>query len=255
MKLKDSIVVITGASSGIGAAAARELARQGAVVVLAARRADDLTRLADEIVREGGRALAIPTDISRYADIQTLFEKALAAYGRVDILINNAGIGGGKPLAEMSDVALENTVAVNLIGPARCARAAIPQMRRQGSGLILNIGSVAGEVATLGIYSATKFGLRGLNDALRRELWQDNIDVVLIAPGFIQTPMTSGLKIPMPGPEAVVNAILSAIRRPRRKIVVPWIYRLLMYFGKLTPWLVDRIIGSDQGRKAYTERN
>jgi short-subunit dehydrogenase len=107
----------------------------------------------------------------------------------------------------------------------------------------------------LGIYSATKFGLRGFNDALRRELWQDNIDVVLIAPGFIQTPMTSGLKIPMPGPEAVVNAILSAIRRPRRKIVVPWVYRLLMYFGKLTPWLVDRIIGSNQGRKAYTERD
>jgi NAD(P)-dependent dehydrogenase (short-subunit alcohol dehydrogenase family) len=202
MDLRDKVVLLTGASSGIGAATARELARHGAILVLAARRAAETQALAEEITGQGGRALAVVADVSRREDIDRMIEAAIAAFGRVDVLINNAGINVGSTIGGSSDADLERIVDVNLLAPARCVHATLPHMRRQGGGLIVNIGSVAGEVATSPMYGATKFGLRGFSDGLRRELRRDHIGVVLIAPGFIRTPMTSGLRLPMPGPEA-----------------------------------------------------
>jgi short-subunit dehydrogenase len=119
--------------------------------------------------------------------------------------------------------------------------------------VIINIGSVAGEVATSTLYSASKFGLRGFNDALRRELRHDNIDVVLISPGFIRTTMTSDVKVPMPGPDVVAQAVVSAIRRPRRKIIVPWPYRLLTVAAKV-PWLADLVLGGNAVQRGYRNR-
>src|SRR5258708_553187 len=141
-------------------------------------------------------------------------------------LFNNAGGGGGNAVAASDDGQLQTVLDVNLLGPARCVQAAAPYMLSQGSGVIVNIGSVAGEVAVLGIYSAAKFGLRGLNDALRREFRHSNIAVVLIEPGFIRTQMTEGLTIPMAPPEAVARAIVHAIQRPRRRVIVPWYYAI-----------------------------
>jgi short-subunit dehydrogenase len=120
--------------------------------------------------------------------------------------------------------------------------------------VIINIGSVAGELATSTLYSATKFGLRGFNDALRRELKQDNIDVVLIAPGFIRTNMTTEVKVPMPGPDVVAHAVAQAIRRPRRKIIVPWPYRILALLGKLLPGVADAIMGGSAFQRGYRNR-
>jgi NAD(P)-dependent dehydrogenase (short-subunit alcohol dehydrogenase family) len=244
MELRGSVVIITGASGGIGAATARELARQGAKVVLAARRESELRALQGEIAATGGQALAVPADVSRREDIDRLVASTIAAYGRVDVLINNAGISAGSSIATSNDETLQRIVDVNLLAPARCIQAVLPQMQRQGGGLIVNVGSVAGEVATSGLYAATKFGLRGLSDAMRRELRRDRIGVVLIAPGFIRTPMTAGVKLPMPGPEAVARAIAGAIRRPRRRVIVPWPYLPLSYIAKALPWLVDILLGS-----------
>ena len=254
MRLHGRIVVVTGASSGIGAATGRELAKRGATVVLAARRADELRALAAEINQAGGRAQAIPTDVARRDSIDHLIEQVIAGYGRVDVLVNNAGVSAGGSVADSDDASMQRIVDINLLGPARCIQAVLPHMRRQGAGVIVNVGSVAGELGTSGLYSATKFGLRGLNDALRRSLRRDNIAVVLVVPGFIRTAMTAGAPIPMPGPEAVARAIGDAIERPRRKVIVPWVYGPLVLLGKLLPPLTDRLFGSRPFQRHYHQR-
>jgi short-subunit dehydrogenase len=242
MEIQNSIIIITGASSGIGATTARELARQGATVVLAARRAEQLDALAAAIERAGGQALAVPTDLAEREAIDRLVQTTIETYGRVDVLINNAGTGDGSAVLSSPDAEMQQLVTINLLAPTRCIQAVVPHMRRQGRGVIVNVGSVAGEIGVSGLYSGTKFGLRGLNDALRRELRQYNIAVVLIAPGYIRTPMTEDVKMPMPGPEAVAQVIAAGIRRPRRKLFVPWYYALLAYTIKALPWLADWII-------------
>jgi NAD(P)-dependent dehydrogenase (short-subunit alcohol dehydrogenase family) len=248
MNIQGKIAIITGASSGIGAATACELARQGAKVVLAARSADSLNLLVEEIVCKGGCALAVPSDLRERGDIDRLVQVTTETFGRIDLLINNAGVGGGSSIFDR-DEAMQQLVAVNLLAPARLVQAALPSMRQSSGGMIINIGSVVGEVGMGGMYAATKFGLRGLSEAMRRELRQDNIAVVLIELGFIRTPMSTDFKGPMPGPEVVARAIARAIRRPRRTIIVPWPYRLLVYTGKLFPGLTDRLFGSTALRR------
>ncbi len=268
MDVRGGVAIVTGASSGIGEATARELARAGATVVLAARRADLLQQLAAEIEREGGRALAVPTDMTSRQAIERLVGVTVETFGHIDIVVNNAGIGGGGSILDDSDEMMERVTSVNLLAPARLVQAALPHMRRQGHngerghekgpgrerGVIVNVGSVAGDIATSGMYAASKFGLRGLNDALRRELRPYHIAVVLIAPGFIRTPMTRGVRVPMPGPDAVARAILSGIHEPRRRITVPWPYVLPSVLARAFPGLVDRALGSPVMQRRYHDR-
>jgi NAD(P)-dependent dehydrogenase (short-subunit alcohol dehydrogenase family) len=230
---------VTGASSGIGAATARLLAQQGVTVVLAARRADPLRALAQEIEGRGGHALAVPTDVTDRGAIDALVAQAIAAFGRIDILVNDAGIGAGHSITT-DDAHMERMLAVNLLAPARLMQAALPHFRRQGGGSIVNIGSIAGEMGTSGLYSATKFGLRGLSDSVRRELRPDGIAVTLIEPGYIRTPLTAGRPGHMPGPEVVAQAVAAAIARPRRKVIVPWYWRIPILFTQLWPAGADR---------------
>ncbi len=252
MKLQESVVVITGASSGIGAETARELAHQGAIVVLAARRAEELKVLADEIDPSGKRVLVVPTDVSSKSEIDHLMEAAVQRFGHIDVLVNNAGVGsGGRDYMGTEDADTERMMTINLLGPIRCARAAIPYMRKQGSGAIVNIGSVGGEIALPGPYGASKFGVRGFNEGLRRELLRDHIAVTLIEPGFIRTPLTKRLKMRMPGPEIVARAIAQVIQHPRRKMIVPWYYGVAIRLAALFPFVVDRVMrGPDPNKKA-----
>jgi NAD(P)-dependent dehydrogenase (short-subunit alcohol dehydrogenase family) len=244
-----AIVVVTGASSGIGLATALRLGRTGNTIVLAARRAEELAAAAHRIEANGGGALVVPTDVRDPAAAPALVEAALSAHGRIDALINNAGVGGSSSVLA-ADADVDTMIDVNLRAPIRLMRAVVPVMRAQGSGSIVNIGSVAGEIGVGGTYSATKFGLRGMTDSVRRELAGTGIGVTLIEPGFIDTPLTS--RPNLPGPEIVAAAVEKALKRPRRRIVVPVKYRAAMLFAGALPWAADRFLAGKPADRPRT---
>jgi NAD(P)-dependent dehydrogenase (short-subunit alcohol dehydrogenase family) len=235
------VVIVTGASSGIGRATALRLGRAGATVVLAARRADQL----DEVAAEIGTAVVAPTDVRDPAAIEALVARAREVDGRIDGLVNNAGIGGPASILSDDDTVTQ-MIEVNLVAPIRLMRAVVPIMREQRSGSIVNIGSVAGEIGLAGAYSATKFGLRGMTDSVRRELAGTGIGVTLIEPGFIDTGLNN--RTNLPGPEIVAAAVEQALRRPRRRIVVPWKYRPAITAANTLPFLADRFLAGRAGR-------
>jgi len=234
-----AVIVVTGASRGIGRAIAVRLAGAGETVVLAARGAEELTAVATEAERKGGTAVAVPVDVTDPAGVATLIGTARALTGRIDVLVNNAGIGGiASVLADDADV--DRMIDVNLRAPIRLMRAVVPLMREQGGGHIVNIGSVAGEVGISGTYSATKFALRGMTDSVRRELAGTGIRVTLVEPGYIATDFNRHRKN-LPGPEIVAAAVDRALRRPRRRIIVPAKYRGAVLLANALPMVTDRI--------------
>ena len=170
--LTGKVIIVTGASAGIGEAAARAFGRAGAKVVLAARRAERLERLAAEIRAEGGTALPIPTDVTNTNQIENLVRATLEAYGRIDVLANIAGWGRYDWLEELSAENLRMQYEVNVIGMAEMIRQVLPVMKAQRAGHILNMSSYASEIATppLTVYASTKYAVEGLSDGLRREL-------------------------------------------------------------------------------------
>ena len=241
----DGVTVVTGASSGIGRAVALRLARTGRTVVLAARRAVELDAVVAEIERAGGRAVAVPTDVAQLVDIEHLIAKA-AAVGPVEALVNVAGVGHvHSVMADDADV--EALFAVNLLGPIRLMRAVVPGMRDRGRGAIVNIGSIAGELGVNGPYSASKFGLRGMTDSVRRELLGTGIAVTLIEPGYIATPLTAGRAGRMPGPELIAEAVADVLERPRRRLILPRRYRALAVAAALFPAMFDRQLAGVAG--------
>ncbi|KPV52941.1 short-chain dehydrogenase [Kouleothrix aurantiaca] len=190
MKLQGRVAVITGASSGVGYETARLLAREGALVAAAARRRDKLEWLVGEIAGEGGQALAIPTDVTNSAQVARLVDSAFNLFGRIDILVNAAGvIMKIAPLEQFSDQEFRSVIDTNLTGAFYTSRAAIPHMKRQRSGTIVNISSRVGKlgVANIAPFCAAKFALSGLSQALGHELRPANIYVTTIFPGMINT--------------------------------------------------------------------
>ena len=241
--LQGKIAVVVGASGSIGSATTRALSARGATVVLAALPDAALTALADEIRSGGGQVLAVPTDITARADIDRLVATTLESFGRIDILANIAGVGSSPSLCDTDDETLRTVVEINLLGAARLMHAVLPAMKAQHSGAIVNVGSVAGEAGVMGIYSGSKFGLRGLSDSVRREVRSFGIGVSLIEPGFVRSPMNPAHGDRLPGPEIVADAVLAAIARPRRVSIVPWTYRIPILLVKLFPGLTDLVFG------------
>lgn len=252
------VVIITGASSGIGEATARVFGANGYRVVLAARRLDRLQALQKEIEDKGGEALPVETDVSDAKSIQAMVDQTLATYKQIDVLFNNAGFGRTKWLEEMDpekDIAAQ--IQVNLTGVIQATRAVLPHMIERRRGSIINMCSLAGFIATptYTIYAATKFGVRGFSDALRREVGVWGIKVSVIYPGGVATEFGShteakrktGLKTPaslLQTPEGVAAAVFSAAKHPVRARILPAISRVAVLFAAAFPgvndWLQER---------------
>ncbi|MGH7724993.1 MAG: SDR family oxidoreductase [Candidatus Eiseniibacteriota bacterium] len=213
--LLHQVALVTGASRGIGKAIALELARAGANAVLAARDAAGLAKVAAEIESLGQKALAVPTDVREERAVSALVESALERFARVDILINNAGLGHFGPVDELPVSSFDEMLSVNLRGAFLCTRAVVPAMKRQGGGAIVNIASVAGLVGNpnLSGYNASKFGLMGFSEAIMLELRHFGIKVIAICPGSTATDFGGGGRSPADRLSAsdVAQAVLAAV--------------------------------------------
>ena len=211
--LNGKVALVTGASSGIGEATALSLAGAGAKVALGARRRDRLEALAERIRGEGGEAMVLEVD---YGDERAAAEsgrKVEAGWGRLDILINNAGVMYLEPIAEAALERWRKMVEVNVLGLIAATGAALPGMRARKTGHIVNIASTAGRIAGANAagYSATKFGVVGFSEALRKEAYMDNIRVTAIEPGVVETELRD--HVAHDGARTAINAYADAMRQ------------------------------------------
>jgi len=195
MKLNDKVAIITGASKGIGKGIAVRYSEQGATVVLASRSMDLLSAIADEIRSTGGKALALPVDVRRPESVQGIVDRTVADYGRLDIMVNNAGISMAHPSEDLSPEEWTRAVETDLFGVFYGSQSAARQMMRQGGGCIINITSVYGLVAApmRAAYCASKAGANMLTKVLAIEWANKNIRVNAIAPGYIRTELVQGV--------------------------------------------------------------
>ncbi len=245
--LHGKVALVTGAYGGIGAAVARALAHSGAAVVLTGRDQAALSKV--DLGPGEGRALRLRLDVGDPAAWEAAVERVLAERGRLDVLVNNAGVLEVSPLESMPAGEIERQVRVNLLGAAFGCRAAIPSMRARGEGVIVNVASLGGIVPMPfeAVYCATKYALRGLSFALRAELAGSGIRVSVVSPDSVETAHTlqelqhdeaalSFASAPLP-PEAVAEAVLRAVRKGPPEILVPaasgLLVRLLMAFPRL----------------------
>ncbi|HEX5974904.1 MAG TPA: SDR family NAD(P)-dependent oxidoreductase [Rubrobacteraceae bacterium] len=234
-RLDGKVAVVTGASSGIGEATAEALAREGAAIVAAARREDRLAGLVERIEDEGGRVLAAVCDVTDESQAHGLISKAREEFGSVDILVNNAGVmllsTVGKGLSDEWRTMFE----VNVMGLLYATDAAVEVMKRQGSGHLVNVSSVAGRKVTRdssGVYAGTKHAVVAISEGLRQELLEDNIRVTVVEPGAVETELTDHItdedareavsslhKLEILQSEDVANAIVYAVTQPERASV------------------------------------
>ncbi len=228
--LAGKVVAITGASSGIGAATARLLAARGATVVLGARRAERLDALAQEIAAAGGTAASCVVDVARHDDLERLVATAVERFGRLDVLVSNAGIARLGPLADGDLDGWDAMIDINLRGVLHGIAAAMPVFRSQGEGHLVTTVSTSGLkiVPTQGVYAATKNAVRTLLEALRQESTDGLLRTTAISPGYVRTELVDAVADPVAreqvqrsmerlaiAPEAVARAIAFAIEQPR----------------------------------------
>ncbi len=191
-------MVITGASSGLGEATARFLSAEGASVVLGARRADRIKSLADELIRRGGKALAVPMDVIQSEQVKKFVDSAVQAHGRIDVLINNAGLMPQSPLERLRIDEWDRMIDVNIKGVLYGIAAALPYMKQKKSGHIINVSSVAGHKVRAGgaVYAATKHAVLALSEGLRQEVKPYNIRTTVISPGAVATELPNSISEP-----------------------------------------------------------
>jgi short-subunit dehydrogenase len=217
MQLKGAVVVVTGASAGIGEATGVAFARRGARVVLAARRIEKLRAMAERIERAGGRALGVSCDVTDPHDLRTLHTVTEEAFGPTDVLVNNAGVPGGGPFASLEYEAIRRVVDVNLMGVLFGTRAFLPGMLARGHGHVVNVASLAGRFAAPGaaVYTATKHGVVAFSESLNYEAEERGVHVTTVNPGSVITEGFPQEGMPpqlVMAPERVAEAIVKVVK-------------------------------------------
>ncbi len=198
MNQSGRVVLITGASSGMGAATAVRLAREGARVVLAARRQDRLDEVAGQVRQAGGEALTCVTDVAELEQVQNLVRRTMDAFGRIDVVFNNAGLMRVAPIEKLSHTDIEQMIRVNFLGAAWVLKEVVPILKKQNSGLIINVSSVLGgrkTRATAWIYAGTKWAVTAMNEGLREELVGTRVKVCVLQPGVVDTELFSTFEV------------------------------------------------------------
>jgi NAD(P)-dependent dehydrogenase (short-subunit alcohol dehydrogenase family) len=257
--LRDKVVLITGGSRGLGLSLARELASAGARIVIAARDAAELERAHNELAACGADLLAFPCDITDKAQVEQLARAATDWFGRIDVLVNNAGIIQVGPQSVMHDEDFSNALATHFWGPLWMIRAVLPSMRRNGGGRIVNVSSVGGLVGVphLAPYCASKFALTGFGEALRAELAKDGIQVINVCPGLMRTgsawhalfkgrherehawfASAAGLPLLTMSAERAAHRIVKALRRGEARVALGVPAKLLVLLHGLAPGLL-----------------
>lgn len=233
MQLSNKTVIITGASSGIGEATAKSLAKEGANVVLVARRMDRLEQLKSQIEAEGGKVLAIQGDVTKRSEMKKVAEQTIAAFGKIDILVNNAGLMPLSFVKNLHEDEWDRMIDVNIKGVMNCTAAVLPNMMENKSGHIVNVSSVAGRKLFVGgsVYCATKFAVTAFSEGLRMELAPSiNIRVTVVEPGAVATELTSTItdgelmeaigpwfkNIEFLQPEDIAAGVVYAVTQPNR---------------------------------------
>lgn len=255
MDLKDKTVLITGASAGIGEACARVFGEAGAKVSLAARRQDRLDKIAKELKEKGILCTVKATDVSQEDQVKSLVDHTIAEFGRIDILINNAGLGCEGHIADVNIDFVKQIVNVNYLGALYCIQAVIPHMRKQQCGHIINMSSISGKRSFpgIGIYCSTKFALNALGDALRLEEKKKGIAVTSICPNFTETEFTQQqlrpaklkpIRMRFPGQtaEQVAKAVLRAAETRPREVHLTLAGKFLIRLERFSPWLMDQVL-------------
>ncbi|MEP6919753.1 MAG: SDR family NAD(P)-dependent oxidoreductase [bacterium] len=246
---QDKVVMLTGASSGIGRGLALELSRRGAKLGLIARRADALGEIVDEIAGSGGTALALPADVQDAPSLRRAADRLRSELGPIDLLIANAGIAATADAAKLQPEAIANVINTNMLGAANSAAAVVPEMVARGSGHLIVISSLAAYrgLPKSAAYCASKAAVSAFFESLRLDLRPRGIDVTIIHPGFIKTSLTAGRQSQMPfllELDDAVNKIVWAIEKRRKSYAFPWQLASVVRAGMVMPSFIYDWISS-----------
>ena len=255
MNFENKVVVITGASSGIGEATAEKFAKKGANLVLVARRKEKLEQVEKNLSQYSVKILICVCDVSDKEQVKQMSEQVIDTFSKIDILVNNAGFVIYGKIEELSIEDIESQMETNYFGTIYCTKSFLPHFLKQNSGHIVNVASVGGSFGVPGIasYCATKFAMLGFSEGLHHELYNTNVGVTVVSPIMVRTSLfdhpsfknftkhATGMSL---SSETVANAIIKASNSSRLEIVVPSFVRIGIWFKQTFPFLINPIIGS-----------
>ena len=255
MNFENKVIVITGASSGIGEAAAEKFAKKGANLVLVARRKEKLEQVEKKLSKYSIKTMIQVCDVSDKEQVKQMSKKVIETFSKIDILVNNAGFVIYGKVKELSIEDIESQMKTNYFGTIYCTKSFLPYLLKQNSGHIVNVASVGGSFGVPGIasYCATKFAMLGFSEGLHHELHGTNVGITVVSPIMVRTDLfdhpsfknftkhATGVSL---SPETVANTIIKAANSSRLEIVVPSVVRIGIWFKQTFPFFINPIIGS-----------